>query len=553
MRLNFQQQRAINPSAPANTFIAEREAPGQNQFALQRQIVQEATGAITDTANAATIIAKANQKLEKQEQQTVLDNIELDSYKAGKQFQEGTQSNKPFQVNVKDESISYELPTEQYYGKVGQNFREEVLVDRLIQKYSTDQYGPGFNKKVELKVRRALSPAFANAQKISIANTKNAVVKQLRKNGSVISGQVLSGDTTIYQGLAKIETDYEVYRDTLGVETDKYINDDKRNLVSSFALQASKGDASQRMALNNFLKQESYQQFDDEGKVINPGTDLSPLFILQLDQQFSPIANQFAKNETFVLLKNQTESDDIDKVKEFLVNYTVADIIEGDDGSVAGITVEPTLDYYDTYSSFFDQKQLNQFAQNAGKKYVQLLNKNRKIGDWSKKEFSFSRQANNWMDYHVQEYERNPDLSLSIQTTGVKPPDPRKAAEFDEVSGNAGYVSASQVLDNFDSHIFYGKGILNRKITSKNDINRLDKALRAWRKWLESVNIPYATQRNYFKRYYKTVELDYKQRVKFFIENPVDAKAIQSNPNSSPVERSNMSLQNLVEEKEGEG
>ena len=114
MRLNFQQQRAINPSAPANTFIAEREAPGQNQFALQRQIVQEATGAITDTANAATIIAKANQKLEKQEQQTVLDNIELNSYKAGKQFQEGTQSNKPFQVNVKDESISYELPPEQY-------------------------------------------------------------------------------------------------------------------------------------------------------------------------------------------------------------------------------------------------------------------------------------------------------------------------------------------------------------------------------------------------------------------------------------------------------
>ena len=45
------------------------------------------------------------------------------------------------------------------------------------------------------------------------------------------------------------------------------------------------------------------------------------------------------------------------------------------------------------------------------------------------------------MDYHVQEYERNPDLSLSIQTTGVKPPDPRKAAEFDQVSGNAGFVS----------------------------------------------------------------------------------------------------------------
>ena len=57
------------------------------------------------------------------------------------------------------------------------------------------------------------------------------------------------------------------------------------------------------MALNNFLKQESYQLFDDEGKVINPGTDLSPLFILQLDQQFSPIANQFAKTKTFVLLK----------------------------------------------------------------------------------------------------------------------------------------------------------------------------------------------------------------------------------------------------------
>ena len=551
MRLNFQQQRNINPSAPANTFIAEREAPGMNEFAMQRQIVNESMDAIKSVANASSIIAKANQKLEKQEQQTELDNIELDSYKAGKQFQEGTQSNKPFQVNVKDESVSYELPSTQYYGKVGQNGREEELVKKLVNKFSTDQYGPGFNKKVELKVRRALSPAFANAQKISIANTKNAVVKQLRKNGSVISGQVLSGDTSIYQGLKKIETDYEVYRDTLGVETDKYINDDKRNLVSSFALQASKGDSSQRMALNNFLKQESYQQFDDEGKLINPGTDLSPLFILQLDQQFSPIVNQFSKNEQFVLLKNQTESDDINNVKEFLTNYAEVNIIEADDGSVSGVTVEPTEFYYGFYRNVFDKKQLNQFAQNAGKKYVQLLNKNRKIGDWSKKEFSFSRQSNNWMDYHVQEYERNPDLSLSIQTTGVKPPDPRKAAEFDQVSGNAGFVSASEILDNFDSHISYGKVILNRKITSRTDITLIDNTLKAWKKWLESVNIPYATQRNYFKRYYKTVELDYKQRVKFFIENPVDAKAIQSNPNSSPVERSNMSLQNLVKEKEG--
>ena len=70
-------------------------------------------------------------------------------------------------------------------------------------------------------------------------------------------------------------------------------------------------------------------------------------------------------------------------------------------------------------------------------------------------------------------------------------------------------------------------------------------------KLVRKINIPYATQRNYFKRYYKTVELDYKQRAKFFIENPVDAKAIQVNPNSTPEERSNMSLQNLVKEKEG--
>ena len=104
------------------------------------------------------------------------------------------------------------------------------------------------------------------------------------------------------------------------------------------------------------------------------------------------------KRNIFVLLKNQTESDDINKVKEFLINYTEANIIEGDDGSVAGITVEPTLDYYDTYSSFFDQKQLNQFAQNAGKKYVELLNKNKKIGDWSRKEFSFiDKQIIGWI------------------------------------------------------------------------------------------------------------------------------------------------------------
>ena len=237
MRLNFQQQRAINPSAPANTFIAEREAPGQNQFALQRQIVQEATGAITDTANAATIIAKANQKLEKQEQQTVLDNIELDSYKAGKQFQEGTQSNKPFQVNVKDESVSYELPAEQYFGKVGQNGREEQLIEKLIEKHSSDQYGPGFNKKVELKVRRALAPAFANAQKQSIENTKKGVEQALQTNNKATYTKLSSGDITYGQALIEIHESHEKYRDTFGVDIDKKKEVSKKELALQLVMQ----------------------------------------------------------------------------------------------------------------------------------------------------------------------------------------------------------------------------------------------------------------------------------------------------------------------------
>ena len=46
------------------------------------------------------------------------------------------------------------------------------------------------------------------------------------------------------------------------------------------------------------------------------------------------------------MLKNQTESDDINNVKEFLTNYAEVNIIEADDGSVSGVTVEPTEFYY---------------------------------------------------------------------------------------------------------------------------------------------------------------------------------------------------------------
>jgi hypothetical protein len=511
MRLNFQQQRAINPSAPANTFIAEREAPGQNQFALQRQIVQEATGAITDTANAATIIAKANQKLEKQEQQTVLDNIELDSYKAGKQFQEGTQSNKPFQVNVKDESVSYELPPEKYFGKVGQNGREEQLIEKLIEKHSTDQYGPGFNKKVELKVRRALAPAFANAQRQSIENTKKGVEQALQTNNKATYTKLSSGDITYKDALIEIHESHEKYRDTFGVDVDKKKEDAKKELALTLVMKLSSGTEEQRKLLQTIIKVESGTRKDAESL-----SGLNPLYWYQLNQQYGPQAEQFDKTDQFNVLSASMSNVEGDELEKNITSYATITRNTQEDGYV-DVSAKPNMKKLRKTFPDLTDPEIIQLVNTGASNLEAILNRRAKSKDWDRYEPSFNSSISTYLRFHVDKYALDENDELVLTGT-EKISDPRKDALYDSVRGNPGYLQATETLTHFDNLMDQTLRIRKSPIKSQSDIYRLEIEIEELENFLEDKTIDNLMHQEAFKRLISKTKHEMQTRKKNFYE-----------------------------------
>tara|TARA_R100001510_G_C7651978_1_gene209774 strand:+ start:4 stop:1650 length:1647 start_codon:yes stop_codon:yes gene_type:complete len=493
MRLNFQQQRAINPSAGPNLFVPESGQAIQNEQKLQLQLIKQQQDAFNDVAQAAVVIAKANQRLEKQEQQTVLDDIELNSYKAGKQFEAGTESNQPFQVDVKDESVSYELPTEQYYGKVGQNFREEVLVDRLIQKYSTDQYGPGFNKKVELKVRKALAPAFANAQRQSIENTKKGVEQALQTNNKATYTKLSSGDITYGQALIEIHESHEKYRDTFGVDIDKKKEDSKKELALQLVMQLSSGTAEQRKLLQAIIKVESGTRKDAKSL-----SGLNPLYWYQLNQQYGPQAEQFDKTDQFNVLSASMSNVDGDDLEKNITSYATITRNTQEDGYV-DVSAKPNMKKLRKTFPDLTDPEIIQLVNSGASNLETILNRRAKSKDWDRYEPSFNSSISTYLRFHVDKYALDENDELVLTGT-EKISDPRKDALYDSVRGNPGYLQATETLTHFDNLMDQTLRIRKSPIKSKSDIYRLEIEIEEIENFLEDKTIDNLMHQEAFKR-----------------------------------------------------
>ena len=204
MRLNFQQQRAINPSAPANTFIAEREAPGMNQFAMQRQIIEEATNALQDTAKATAIVAKANQQAKDADFKGDFADLRVKLNKVQKEIEFGYESNQEFEVShlslQKDENGKHEnnyrlkVPTNKagHFGYSQVDNNKEQTRDWLKRTVLKDFEGADkkYIRAVEREVDFTIENAFASAKKSSLKHTKNYLTDQLNKENEQVAGDI---------------------------------------------------------------------------------------------------------------------------------------------------------------------------------------------------------------------------------------------------------------------------------------------------------------------------------------------------------------------------
>ena len=75
MRLNFQQQRSINPSAGPNLFVPEGSQAIQNEQKLQLQLIKQQQDSINDIAQASVVVAKAFRDAEIQDENNDLETL----------------------------------------------------------------------------------------------------------------------------------------------------------------------------------------------------------------------------------------------------------------------------------------------------------------------------------------------------------------------------------------------------------------------------------------------------------------------------------------------
>ena len=73
MRLNFQQQRSINPSAGPNLFVPEGGQGIQNEQNLRVQLIRQQQESLNDVAQASVVVAKAFRDAEIQDENNDLE------------------------------------------------------------------------------------------------------------------------------------------------------------------------------------------------------------------------------------------------------------------------------------------------------------------------------------------------------------------------------------------------------------------------------------------------------------------------------------------------
>ena len=190
MRLNFQQQRAINPSAGVNTFIPEGNEAIREQQQMEVQLIQEQQQAMQDMAQAAVMIAKANQQAKEAEQQSDIADARLKINKIKEDIELGVELNQNTTLSYMDRDKTQEdtfLNKDKsgyfkYSNMEGHQGRvTEWLKGKVISDYEADG-DDKFARELEREVEFAMGNAFGNAKKFAIKHTRSALLLSVSKD-----------------------------------------------------------------------------------------------------------------------------------------------------------------------------------------------------------------------------------------------------------------------------------------------------------------------------------------------------------------------------------
>jgi len=374
MRLNFQQQRAINPSAPANTFIPEREAPGQNQFALQRQIVQEATDAITDTAKAATIVANAYQKAEQQDENNDLEAFaDVAEKKADEMYFNFSQTNKGISfLNTEMESLESELNKIQETESSGRSNRYQTKRKLII-------------KDIVGNLRKSYM------QKAS-ANTKNNSLQTLIKKEQDLSFD----DRPLNIKITEFQTFAESLRPTLGVKIDELKEKIPKKL---FRQHIMKMLASQKSE----TRIKAFNLIEEQAK--NPTFGISSLYFTELSRQLRGEAFAINRDTGLAVMTEASKDVDTSNLQNFASSFGSFQSTYDKNGKQTTVFKidDVKLALFEKNFPTISRQEFLKIGQNTATQYDKIINGQPGTVNYSDVESEWKNASRAWLEYKTNE------------------------------------------------------------------------------------------------------------------------------------------------------
>ena len=204
MRLNFQQQRAINPSAGPNLFVPESGQAIENEQKLRLQLIKQQQDAINDMAQAAVVIAKANQQAKDADFKADFADLRVKLNAVGNQISDGYESNQEFKIShlsletdengKPNKKYTFVMPTNKAghfgYSQVDSN-KEQVAA--WLEKTVLQDFGDADDKyirAVKREVNFTIENAFSSAKKSSLRHTKNHLTAKVNEENELVAGEI---------------------------------------------------------------------------------------------------------------------------------------------------------------------------------------------------------------------------------------------------------------------------------------------------------------------------------------------------------------------------
>jgi len=189
MRLNFQQQKPINLSAGGPSFVPDQSREADQEANIRLQMINEQQQALKDMAQAAVMIAKANQQAKEAEQQSDLADARLKINKIKEDIEFGVEMNQNTTLSYigrdeTQEDTSLNKDKSGYFKVSRMQEHQERTTEWLKKNLVSDYEAEGddkFTRALEREVDYAMGNAFGNAKKSAVRHTKNALSVSLVK------------------------------------------------------------------------------------------------------------------------------------------------------------------------------------------------------------------------------------------------------------------------------------------------------------------------------------------------------------------------------------